>query len=48
MRKVESVGQILPRVLTKIRDDIIDKDFTPERSIQVDQIDGLLDKWKES
>jgi hypothetical protein len=45
MARVESIQEILPRVLIGIREKILDEEFTPERSLQVDQIDELLDKW---
>jgi hypothetical protein len=38
----ESVGAILPRVLEQIKQRILEQPFTAERSIQVDQIDEIL------
>jgi hypothetical protein len=46
MQKIESVGEILPRVMNQIKERILDQEFTPERSIMVDQIDALLDEWE--
>ena len=37
----------MQKTLKEIKEKLLDQEFTPEKSIMVDQIDVILDKWEE-